>query len=216
MMNLNDDADERSDESSKSNSRDAKQDEGAGGHNDFNHREKDYTKIARFISEIGSLKNIPRSGWLKIGIKNPESVAEHSMRSAIIAFIITMLETGSFDKSVRSAFFSLIHDIHESRVTDLHKLSMKYIRVEDAKAKTEQRELLPDFIRRAIDERRYLECLPFIEDADKLELLFQSVEYTDVSSYATEYTKNIKFQTESARKIAESVKKIKPWWIYLE
>ncbi|MEM4702443.1 MAG: HD domain-containing protein, partial [Archaeoglobaceae archaeon] len=37
--------------------------------------------LVKFIHEVGTLKMIPRSGWLKIGIKNPESVAEHCFRT---------------------------------------------------------------------------------------------------------------------------------------
>ncbi|MCS7130781.1 MAG: HD domain-containing protein, partial [Archaeoglobaceae archaeon] len=40
--------------------------------------------LVKFIHEVGSLKLTPRSGWLKIGIEFPESVAEHSFRTAII------------------------------------------------------------------------------------------------------------------------------------
>ena len=44
--------------------------------------------VAEFIEKAERLKLIPRSGWLKIGIKSPESVAEHSFRTALIKFIL--------------------------------------------------------------------------------------------------------------------------------
>ena len=44
--------------------------------------------IANFLFEMGQLKNIPRSGWLLLGINNPESVADHVCRSTFISFII--------------------------------------------------------------------------------------------------------------------------------
>ena len=40
---------------------------------------------ATFLFEMGHLKNLPRAGWLLLGIPQPESVAEHSFRVAIVA-----------------------------------------------------------------------------------------------------------------------------------
>src|SRR4051812_40383386 len=34
--------------------------------------------IATFLFEAGHLKNVPRSGWLLLGMAQPESIAEHS------------------------------------------------------------------------------------------------------------------------------------------
>jgi len=42
--------------------------------------------------EWGHLKRLPRTGWLHAGIKNPESVAEHSHRTAILVWMIAGLE----------------------------------------------------------------------------------------------------------------------------
>jgi len=38
--------------------------------------------VAAYLFEIGSLKNLPRAGWLRLGVPLPESVAEHSFRVA--------------------------------------------------------------------------------------------------------------------------------------
>jgi putative hydrolase of HD superfamily len=43
--------------------------------------------IVSFAYEAGQLKNLPRSGWLRAGIKNPESVADHSFRVAVLAYL---------------------------------------------------------------------------------------------------------------------------------
>jgi len=45
-------------------------------------------KIIEFFINIGKLKTIPRQGWVLRGIKNPESIAEHSFRAAIMAWIL--------------------------------------------------------------------------------------------------------------------------------
>ena len=40
------------------------------------------------ISEAGVLKRVRRSGWWVLGIKDVETVAEHSFRCAAIGYII--------------------------------------------------------------------------------------------------------------------------------
>jgi putative hydrolase of HD superfamily len=51
-----------------------------------------YQDILNFISEAGLLKRTPRSGWFVAGIKNPESVAEHSFRCAVIGYCLAKME----------------------------------------------------------------------------------------------------------------------------
>jgi len=48
--------------------------------------------ILNFIFELGQLRRIDHEGWKLIGIKHPETVAEHSLRAAQIGFILAELE----------------------------------------------------------------------------------------------------------------------------
>jgi len=178
--------------------------------------EVNFDKIARFIQEVSSLKNIPRSGWLKAGIKNPESVAEHSMVSSIISFILAFLETSNFDLAAKAAFIALVHDLPEARTTDLHKLARKYVSVESEKALEDQLELLPKKI--SLEIRKALnEVKVFVEDADKLELLFQANEYAKSLPEIMEYVRNVQLKSESAKRIREALQKLeKSWWVYFE
>ncbi len=41
-----------------------------------------------FIAEAGKLKRIPRTGWVESGVPDPESVADHSFRVALIALVL--------------------------------------------------------------------------------------------------------------------------------
>jgi len=47
-----------------------------------------------FILQAGILKNLPRTGWLLRGIKNPESVADHSYRTALLSMLLGDLLKG--------------------------------------------------------------------------------------------------------------------------
>ena len=52
----------------------------------------DATAAAAFAYELGVLKRIRRAGWWHAGVRDPESVAEHSLRVAQLAAIIAVEE----------------------------------------------------------------------------------------------------------------------------
>lgn len=45
-----------------------------------------------FIFETGLLKRAKRTGWWIAGVKDPESIAEHSHRTALIGAVLAMME----------------------------------------------------------------------------------------------------------------------------
>ena len=81
-------------------------------------------RLARFLFEVGHLKRVARSGWWVAGIRDPESVAEHTFRSAWIAYFLA-LEEGVDPQ--RAALMALVHDLHEARINDHHKVSQAYL-----------------------------------------------------------------------------------------
>ncbi len=164
-------------------------------------------ELVRFIHEAGSLKLVPRSGWMKLGIKLPESVAEHSFRSAVIAFILAIKSGESMDVACRAAVAALFHDLHEARTMDIHKIARRYVNADEKKAVEEQFSQLgitPDFS----------DVEAYVRDADRLELAFQAVEYMNQSEYAIDFAKNLSFETEVAGRIYEVLMERKDprWW----
>src|SRR3989339_335321 len=81
-------------------------------------------EIVKFFYEAGALKNVPRSGWFLCGVKNPESVADHSFRTSVTAYLLAKEENADPEKCMKIALF---HDIHESRILDMHKVCSRYI-----------------------------------------------------------------------------------------
>lgn len=74
---------------------------------------KRYVELFR---KIGILKRTEREGWKRIGIDDPESVADHSFRAAFMALILAEeFELDGF-KLVK---LLLIHDIAESEIGDI-------------------------------------------------------------------------------------------------
>ena len=81
--------------------------------------------LVRFLFEVGQLKRVARSGWWMAGIRQPESVAEHSFRCAWIGYLLARRD-GSADVS-RVVLMCLSNDLHEARINDLHKVGQAYL-----------------------------------------------------------------------------------------
>lgn len=76
--------------------------------------------IVQFLFEAGQLKQVKRSGWWMINIKDPENVAEHSHRCAIVGYVLSKMENVNTEKVVLMCLFQ---DFAEARITDLHKVA---------------------------------------------------------------------------------------------
>ncbi|MFC1666572.1 HD family hydrolase [Candidatus Omnitrophota bacterium] len=143
---------------------------------------KEDKKLVNFICEAGMLKRVRRSGWWVLGVKDTETVAEHSFRCAVIGYIIACREKAS---SYKVLLMTLFNDIHEARISDLHKMSQRYIELLKAedKAFKEQIDSLPVGIKGELSgmhkEYRKQDTKEAIiaRDADILECLIQAREY---------------------------------------
>ena len=101
----------------------------------------DAEAIARFGYELGLLKRIRRSGWWHAGVRDPESVAEHTMRAVQLAAIIAVEEGADPE---RAAFLALWHDTQETRTGDLPHTASAYIsKPEPQRIRTTRRKTCP-------------------------------------------------------------------------
>lgn len=178
--------------------------------------------IANFLYEVGLLKRVKRSGWWLAGVKDPETVAEHSYRAAVIAHLVATLEHAD---AGRACAIALFHDTHEARVLDLHKVASRYLDAGPAEraAIAEQAAPLPQPLRSgvrslkdAFEGRASVEAR-IARDADYLECLAQALEYKaqgnpDVDDWIANCRKRL--VTKSARRLATALIKTKPdeWW----
>ncbi|MBF0620205.1 MAG: HD domain-containing protein [Candidatus Omnitrophica bacterium] len=137
-----------------------------------------------FFAEAGLLKRVKRSGWWVAGLENPESVADHCFRCAVIGFYMAHAEGAD---PYRVLGMTLFNDIHEARINDLHKMGHYYIDFKAAEKKVfhDQVADLPGKIRTSLtdirndyDTQGTLEAL-VARDADILECLVQAREYED-------------------------------------
>lgn len=54
---------------------------------------------AGYLYEMGMLKRAKRAGWWIVGVKDPETIAEHSFRTAVIGAVLAMMEGADPPKS---------------------------------------------------------------------------------------------------------------------
>jgi putative hydrolase of HD superfamily len=81
-------------------------------------------ELVRLIFETLHLKHVKHEGWRIIGVEHPDSVAEHSLCAAQIAYIIAKVEGAD---AHRCATMLLWHDMPEARIGDLHRNASKYL-----------------------------------------------------------------------------------------
>lgn len=88
---------------------------------------------AGFLLEMGMLKRAKRSGWWIAGVKDPETIAEHSFRTALIGSVLAMMEGAD---PARTALLGLWHDTQETRVGDIPHIGRRYLDAADNQSVT--------------------------------------------------------------------------------
>lgn len=177
--------------------------------------------IAAFLFEAGHLKNLPRSGWLLLGIAQPETVAEHSFRVGLVGIALAAMEGAD---PGRTAALCLMHDVHESRIGDVPSVGRAYVTTAVPEAVTaHQTSGMPDEIAKVFQgltaEYEAAETLEskVAHDADKVETLLQASEYR-TQGYSAEAWQDTSIQalrTESAKQLAQAITTSDPrgWWM---
>jgi putative hydrolase of HD superfamily len=139
-----------------------------------------------FLEIVGKLKTTKRSGWVsQLSIQNPESVADHSYRCALMAIVLTYDQEIDKNKVVQML---LLHDIQEAITGDYDsiekkRIGRKQVRNQQANAIQQVTSLLPE-----LQKERYLTLWQEYEkkttpeaaianDIDKIEMLIQALEY---------------------------------------
>src|SRR3989344_1609065 len=177
--------------------------------------------LVNFLFELGQLKRVRRSGWWPLGITNPESVAEHAFRAAALAYLLARREKGDAE---HAAALCLFHDIHESRLNDLHKVGHRYIdfRQAETAALREQAGSLGDegdpvwLLHREFRGQKTKESL-VARDADLLENALQAKEYLGQGFLdGQNWIDNIRglLRTASAKSLLRQIERtsMNDWW----
>lgn len=184
--------------------------------------DKSLKSMLNFIAEAGLLKRTPRSGWSVLGVSDPESVAGHSFRCAIIAYLLAQAEG---IEPYKAMLMGLLNDVCEARITDLHKMAQRYLNSQESEDNvfTEQIAGLPDSLKKELNAMRVeyrkqeSRASKIARDADILECLIQAKEYHESGNrLAAKFMVKAPecLETQSARRLWELARdsELNSWW----
>ena len=176
--------------------------------------------IVNLMHEFGMLAKTPRSGFAFLG-SGQQSVAEHSHRMTLIAFILAEMSKDPLDKH-KLMMMCLFHDLPETRTGDLNYVNKKYVHVDNEKVLSDLSSssslgpMIVNYIRE-YEEGKTPEA-KIAKDADQLELLLVlKQEWEKGNNHAVEWFDIAikRLNTKDAQCIADEIRK-RPstdWWV---
>jgi len=142
-------------------------------------------EIIDFIRTVESLKRVKRAGWVREGVPDPESVADHSFGVSVLCHLLADNLNVDKEKLIKMA---LVHDLAEVEVGDQVLQRGSQTLASRKKRFEQEKEFLEKLFSRIPDKNEYLNFwLEFEEQKtreaiickqlDKLETAFQALEY---------------------------------------
>jgi putative hydrolases of HD superfamily len=183
-------------------------------------KEKDFIEFAKMV---GKMKRIPRTGWKIRGVKEAESIADHSFGATLLGMVLSDLEGMDTEKIMRML---ILHDIEEIETGDVDAITKRELNKEVLKDKQLEAvrkaiSPLPETLKKRylslweeVEEGKTLEA-KFCKDIDKLEMMLQLVSYENEDMSYIEKLKvfwerediNIPKRIDSIVKIYEELRK---------
>ena len=180
----------------------------------------DLNELTKLFYEAGMLTRLDVSGDLLVG-NSGRSVADHSMRAAMIGYFLAKLEKAD---SSKVAIMLLFHDLCETRILELNKIAFSYINREQAETKSFEDQLkgMPkdaaeelSNLEHEMKERKSKEAI-IAKDADYLECAISAKEAIDKGYDMHDWINNVRaaLKTESAKKLLAMAEKMSSneWW----
>jgi putative hydrolase of HD superfamily len=175
-------------------------------------------QIADFIYEVGILRKTPRSGFWFLGTGD-QTVAEHLLRVAYIAYALAYLTPGS--NKERVVLMALVHDLGEGRTSDLNYVHQRYGRLAESNAFDDIAGAVPfgGDLRDLYLEEQKKETIDakVVKDADQLEWLASLREEEvkgNIKAREWAIIAEKRLMTSAAKKLAKHLMNTHPdaWW----
>ncbi|HDR53136.1 MAG TPA: HD domain-containing protein [archaeon] len=173
-----------------------------------------------FFFEMAMLKRIKHEGWRVVGVETPDSVAEHALRAAQIAYFLACEE--GHPEPEKASLMLVFHDMAEARVGDMHKIAKRYVMADELAAVRDQTDPLGEPGRRIRKlweefEARETSLAKIAKDADLLEQALAAKEYMERGyKFADDFINNIKkiLNTKTALRWMKQITRMNSndWW----
>ncbi|KAF7993991.1 hypothetical protein HCN44_011260 [Aphidius gifuensis] len=142
----------------------------------------EFAQLHEFMELLGRLKHLKRTGWVLKDIKEPESIAGHMYRMAVLAMLVDNHDNMDKSKIIQMA---LVHDLAECIVGDITPqcgvpVDEKHRREDEAMIEIcnllgdKGPEMLKLF--REYELQESMEA-KYVKDLDRLDLISQAYEY---------------------------------------
>jgi len=148
-------------------------------------------QLLSLFFDAATLKRVPRSGWLLRNVPQVESVADHSYSMAVMTLALAdaLNASGALAEPLdagRALTISVLHDLAESRLTDLPGPAMRFL---DPQAKSQAESAAIAEILRSLPSAEAFQALwhefedatspegRLVCDTDKLEMMVQCLRY---------------------------------------
>ncbi|MDQ5958164.1 MAG: hypothetical protein QG665_515 [Patescibacteria group bacterium] len=177
-----------------------------------------------FLYEVGSMRHLQR-GWKQHAGLNVANVLEHTMRVMLLALMIARKEGVKDEEKIIK--MALIHDLAETRCSDLSYVQKVYVKADEQKAATDlfNDTTLSDLEKVYLHEYEKRECIEakIVKDADNLEFDIELKELEQMGSLLPEkwyssrkFVRDEKLYTETARQIWDEIQNSNPDAWHLE
>jgi putative hydrolase of HD superfamily len=83
--------------------------------------------VVDFMIEVGKLKRLKRKGWLLRGVKDAETVSQHTFRTAVIAWLLGRKRGFDMGKVLKTAFVHDLCEVHTSYETPYEPLFFNFL-----------------------------------------------------------------------------------------
>ncbi len=150
-----------------------------------------------FFNTVGKLKHLRRQGWVERGVQQPESVAGHSFRLALLSMVFAERQNLDACKAVKMA---LIHDLPEALCGDtVTRISEGLQQVSNREKRRREEKSLKEILHnlekgngaialeifslwKEFEEGKSREAR-LVRELDRLEAIFQAAEYERAGNF---------------------------------
>lgn len=178
-----------------------------------------------FLIKVGYLKNLKRRGWVLRGVKNSESIADHTFRLALMAWVLGREQGLNSAKLVKMA---LVHDFCETYSGDATPYD-SFV----GKSEKEFKEILKSWPRFSKKKKEKISAQKYHKEKNGLEKLIAKLSprfKSEIRSFWLDYEKGLTREGRFMRQLdrLESLLQaleywqkdkgfpIGPWWIQIK
>lgn len=178
-----------------------------------------HSELLDLFLEIGILKRVQRTGWVLKGVKDIESVAEHTWRVAMLALVLAP-ELGL--DQLKLVKMALIHDLGEVGIGDIKWESGKKVIGSQKKKHIDEEKVISQMFADNPNFQEYIQLWQefnhqqtrearIVKQLDKLEMVIQALEY-EKEGYPSEWFDEF---WENAEKYLKN-QELEPFFVFLK